>query len=87
MVYNNSKTPEWPIILTQIKGNSFMAIILNPLCLNDLIIQIPQATHRNQSLSAAPDHLTMTKEKLDYAVEASKRILQEAASGKLPNYV
>jgi prevent-host-death family protein len=33
------------------------------------------------------DNLLMTKEKLDDAVEASKRILKEAAQGKLPRYV
>ncbi len=33
------------------------------------------------------DHLEMTQEKLDNAVDASKRILKEAAHGKLPGYV
>jgi prevent-host-death family protein len=33
------------------------------------------------------DNLLMTREKLDDAVEASKRILKEAAQGKLPRYV
>jgi len=33
------------------------------------------------------DNLLMTKEKLDDAAEVSKRILEEAAQGKLPRYV
>jgi len=50
------------------------------------MIQTPEATSDSR-LFAAVDHLTMTKEKLDYAVVASKRILQEAACEKLPSYV
>ncbi|KHD07626.1 hypothetical protein PN36_04025 [Candidatus Thiomargarita nelsonii] len=33
------------------------------------------------------DQLLMTTEKLDDAVDASKRILKEAAQGKLPRYI
>lgn len=50
-----------------------------------LKIQTPEIS--NNTPSAAVDHLTMTTDKLDYAVTASKHILQEAAHGKLPNYV
>jgi hypothetical protein len=71
-----------------------MAVVLNHNLLSGfteldktaLMIQTPEATS-DSHLFAAADHLTMTKEKLDYAVVASKRILQEAAGGKLPSYV
>jgi hypothetical protein len=71
-----------------------MAVVLNHNLLSGfteldktaLMIQNPEATS-DSHLFAAADHLTMTKEKLDYAVVASKRILQEAAGGKLPSYV
>lgn len=50
-----------------------------------LKIQTPEIG--SSTPSAAVDHLTMTTDKLDYAVAASEHILQEAAHGNLPSYV
>jgi hypothetical protein len=71
-------------------GNSSMSATLNghlnDLDLDKASVTLPTEANRD-NLSAASDHLKMTKEKLDEAVVASKRILQEAACSKLPSYV
>jgi prevent-host-death family protein len=58
------------------------------------IIRLSSAVEKqNQALQQTnkhpenTDNLLMTREKLDYAVKASERILKEAAQGKLPRYV
>ncbi len=45
------------------------------------------AVKKAKQYSENTDNLLMTTEKLDNAVEASERILKDAAQGKLPSYV
>ncbi|MCP4702148.1 MAG: hypothetical protein GY862_35600 [Gammaproteobacteria bacterium] len=48
----------------------------------------PASQAKQDSACPKPvDHLDMTQEKLDHAVDASKHILKDAARGKLPDYV
>ncbi len=53
--------------------------------LGEPIIRLSAVKNANQPPGS--DQLLMTTEKLDDAVEASKRILKEAAQGKLPRYI
>jgi antitoxin (DNA-binding transcriptional repressor) of toxin-antitoxin stability system len=46
-----------------------------------------QALPKDHKQPENTENLLMTREKLDDAVETSKRILKEAAHGKLPRYI
>jgi antitoxin (DNA-binding transcriptional repressor) of toxin-antitoxin stability system len=50
-------------------------------------VRKPCQTLQNNRHPENTDNLLMTREKLDEAAEASKRILKDAAQGKLPCYV